>query len=202
MLTASPTFYFNNLKKLLPCANEAQFIKMRKETGLCKPSIFVGLSRQHSSGLPGCLSIDHMHIISINLPDLLLGLWRGTIDCDKKDSRELWDWVVLVGDVWKSHGQDVAHCRPYLPRSFNCPPWNPTEKISSGYKAWEFLIYVFGYCPALLHGVLPPRYWQNFCRLVSAVQLLHQRSLTAPQVRNAHLLVLSFIEEYEAIYYH
>jgi hypothetical protein len=140
MPTTSPAFYFTNLQKLLPCANEAQFIKTRKETGLCKPSIFVGLSRQHLSGLPGCLAIDHMHIISINLPDLLLGLWHGTLDCDKKDSKELWDWVVLVGDMWKSHGQDVARCCLYLPGSFDCPPWNPAEKISSGYKAWEFLV--------------------------------------------------------------
>jgi hypothetical protein len=36
---------------------------------------------------------------------------------------------------------------------------------------------------------------------VSAVRLLHQHSLTATQVRDVHLLVLGFIEEYEAIYY-
>jgi hypothetical protein len=51
-----------------------------------------------------------MHIIAINLLDLLISLWRGTIDCDKKDTKDLWDWVVLVGDVWKLHGQDVADC--------------------------------------------------------------------------------------------
>lgn len=66
-----------------------------KETGLCKLSIFVGLSQQHSSGLLDCLSINHMHIISINLPDLLLILWQGTLDCNK-DLRELWDWAVLI----------------------------------------------------------------------------------------------------------
>ncbi len=32
---------------------------------------------------------------------------------------------------------------------------SPAEKISSGYKAWEFLIYVFGLCLALLYGILP-----------------------------------------------
>ena len=198
---ASVQLYFENLHQLIPCATDAEFRLVRKETGICKASLFVGLSRERSSGLPGCLAIDHMHIIAINLPDLLVSLWHGTLDCDKNDSKELWDWVVLVGNTWKSHGQDVARCRPYLPGSFDCPPRNPAEKISSGYKAWEFLIYVFGYCPALLFNVLPPRYWRNFCKLVSAVRLLQQRSITASQVRNAHLLVLSFIEEYEAIYY-
>ena len=90
----------------------------------------------------------------------------------RNDSKELWDWVVLVGNTWKSHGQDIACCCPYLPGSFDCPPRNPAKKISSGYKAWEFLIYVFRYCPALLYNVLPPRYWRNFCKLVSAVHLL------------------------------
>jgi hypothetical protein len=193
--------YFKNLHRLVPCITDAQFKLVCKETGLCKPSLFVGLSQQHSSGLPGCLAIDHMHIIAINLPNLLVGLWCGTIDCDKNDSKELWDWVMLVGDTWKSHRQDVVCCRPYLPGSFDCPPRNPAEKITSGYKAWEFLIYVFGYCPALLHGVLPLCYWQNFCKLVSAVRLLQQRAITATQVRSTHLLVLSFIEEYEALCY-
>ena len=87
------------------------------------------------------------------------------------------------------------------PRSFDCPPWNPTEKISSGYKAWEFLVYVFGYCPALLYGTLPHRYWQNFCMLVSAVCLLQQCAVSSSQVRSAHEQILSFIEEYETIYY-
>jgi hypothetical protein len=142
-----------------------------------------------------------MCIIAINIPDLLINLWRGTIDCDKNDSKDLWEWVVLVGDTWKSHGQDVARCRPYLPGSFDCPPRNPAEKISSGYKAWEFLIYVFGMCPALLRGVLPPRYWSNFCGLVSAVRFLQQRAITASQLRSAHRLVLDFTEEFEALYY-
>ena len=142
-----------------------------------------------------------MHIIAINLPDLLVSLWCGTLDCDKNNSKELWDWVILVGNTWKSHGQDIVCCHPYLLGSFDCPPWNPAENISCGYKAWEFLIYVFRYCPALLYNVFPPRYSQNFCKLVSAVRLLQQWSIAASQVRNAHLLVLSFIEEYEAIYY-
>ena len=108
----------------------------------------------------------------------------------------------LIGDTWKSHGQDIACCCPYLPGSFDCPPRNPAEKISSGYKAWEFLIYLFGYCPALLYAILPCHYWWNFCKLVSAVHLLQQWLITASQIKSAYLLVVTFIEEFEAIYYH
>ena len=55
--TASPVMYFGNLHQLLLCTNDAQFREMHKLTGLCKASIFVGLSWQCLSGLPGCLSI-------------------------------------------------------------------------------------------------------------------------------------------------
>ena len=51
---------------------DAEFKLTQKDTGLCKPSIFVGLPPAHLSGLPGCLAIDLMHIITINLADLLI----------------------------------------------------------------------------------------------------------------------------------
>ena len=124
---ALPQLYIENLNQLLQCRTDAQFRQVWKETGLCKPSIFLGLNQQHSSCLPACLAIDHMHIISINLMDLLIGLWHGSIDCDRSDSRDLWDWVVLIGEVWKVHGQDIACCQPYLPGSFDCPPRNPVD---------------------------------------------------------------------------
>ena len=59
-----------------------------------------------------------MHLVSLDLPDLLISLWRGTITGDK-DDRPLWDWAVLKGNVWMQHGQDVTSMRPYLPGSFD-----------------------------------------------------------------------------------
>jgi transposase InsO family protein len=198
---ASSGQYSEGLNRLLRCCTEAQFRLTWKETGLCKLSIFLGLDQKHSSGLPGCLAIDHMHVIAINLLDLLLSLWRGTIDCDRNDSRHLWDWAVLTGDSWKAHGLDVARCCPYFPGSFDCTPRNPAEKISSGYKAWEFLLYVFGLCPALLYNILPQPYWSNFCKLVTGVQILQQRAISVMQLQTAHRFLLEFTEEYEALYY-
>ena len=198
---ASSRQYDENIQRLLRCETNTQFRLTRKNSGLCKPSLFLGLDPKHSSGLPGCLAIDHMHVIAINLPDLLISLWRGTIDCDRDDCRLLWDWVVLTGDVWKLHGTDVARCRPYFPGSFDCTPRNPAEKISSGYKAWEFLLYVFGLCPALLCDLLPHAYWSNFCKLVTGVRLVQQRAVSVPQLVESHRLLLAFTEEYEALYY-
>ncbi|KAF8262840.1 hypothetical protein EI94DRAFT_1704458 [Lactarius quietus] len=123
------------------------------------------------------------------------------IDCDKDNSKDTWDWVVLVRDVWKSHGKDIALCRPYLPGCFDCPPCNVADKINSGFKAWELLVYMFGYCPALLYGTLPRCYWHNFYKVVSAVRLLQQCTVSVQYVQRAHLLVLDFTEEYEVLYY-
>ena len=68
---------------------------------------------------PGCFGSDLMHLGSLNIPDLLINLWRGAFECDKKDDKSTWDWAVLQGPVWEKHGKDVAACTPYLPGSFD-----------------------------------------------------------------------------------
>ena len=79
-----------------------------------------------------------MHVIAINLPDLLISLWRGTIDCDRDDCQLRWDWVVLTGEVWKAHGADIARCRPYFPGSFDVPPRTPQRRSQVGTKPGSF----------------------------------------------------------------
>jgi hypothetical protein len=71
------------------------------------------------------------------------------------------------------------------------------EKISSGYKAWEYLMYIFGAGPALLQGILPDKYWQNYCKLVHGVRLVHQRSVMEKQLIEAHNLLVEFVQEFE-----
>ncbi len=143
-----------------------------------------------------------MHLISLNLTDLLLALFRGTLPCDKTDSKETWLWAVLVDGVWKEHGRQVAACTPYLPGSFDRPPRNPAEKINSGYKAWEFLMYIFGLGPCLLYATpLPEVYFRNFCKLVCAVRLTLARRIPAPNLRYAQRLFVEFVEEFEVLYY-
>ncbi|KAI0825547.1 hypothetical protein BC629DRAFT_1448272 [Irpex lacteus] len=142
-----------------------------------------------------------MHLISINHPELWLGLWRGTIACDAQDDVDAWDWAVLVDDVWLAHGAEVAAAaRPHFPGSFDCPPRNPAEKLNSGYKAWESLMYLFGLGPGLLYGILAEKYWRHYCKLVQAARIIHQRRLPADQVNYAHDLILSFCEEFEQLY--
>lgn len=193
--------YTQNLAYLQGATNETNFKERRKDTGISKPSIFSGLPPRRMLEIPGCFPADLMHLVSLNLTDLFIKLWRGTLDCEPSDDRETWDWVVLKGDIWKFHGKAVADTTPYLPGSFDRPPRNPAEKISSGYKAWEYLTYIFVLAPALLRGILPDKYWQHFCKLVKAIRLLHQRRITREQLYHAHQLLVQFVEEFELLYY-
>lgn len=96
----SPQLYFQNLRFVLESPNETQYKKRRLETGISKPSIFLGISSARILGIPGCFGSDIMHLGSFNLSDLLLGLWRGVLDHDKDDPPSEWPWAVLVADTW------------------------------------------------------------------------------------------------------
>ena len=193
--------YDENLKTLVRSHNDTQYKKHRLQTGIAKPSIFLGLSRDHILSIPRCFGYDIMHLVSINIPDLLIGLWRGTFECDKDDNRSTWDWAVLRGNTWTTHGQAVASMTPYLPGSFDRPPRNPAEKINSGYKAWEFLMYLFGLGPGLFYKILPRQYWKNYCKLVFAVRILHQYGISSQHLRAAFKAILEFVIEFEELYY-
>jgi len=193
--------YSQNLAHIMRSPNETQYKTRRKETGISKPSLFSGLPANRRLPVPSCFPADLMHLVSLNLTELLIDLWRGTLDCDPGDSRDTWDWAVLKGEVWKIHGKRVADTKPYLPGSFDRPPRNPAEKISSGYKAWEFLTYIFGLGPGVFLDVLPDIYWTHFCKLVAGIRLLYQRVIMRAQLLGAHKLLVSFVEEYEELYY-
>ena len=155
--------------KVQQSRNQTQYESNRLETGICKPTLFSGLPSQHTLGVPACFPSDLMHLASLNLTDLLISLWRGKFKCDKNDSKTSWDWATLQGNVWQEHGKIVADTTPYLPSSFDRPPRNPALKISSGYKAWEFLLYVFALGPVVFLNFLPEKYWRHFCKVVFRV---------------------------------
>jgi hypothetical protein len=113
-----------------------------------------------------------MHLLFINLGELLIPLWRGSLPCESTDSKISWDWATLVANTWSEHGKLVAATKKYFPSSFHHPPQNPAEKISSGYKATEYFSYLFGLGPGLFRTVLSQKYWQHFCKLVHGVRIM------------------------------
>ncbi|KAI0321479.1 hypothetical protein OF83DRAFT_296742 [Amylostereum chailletii] len=145
---------------------------------------------------------DVMHLVCLNQSDLMIGLWRGSLTCDPADIKDLWDWAVLRDKAtWEAHGILVASATPFLPGSFDRPPRNPVIKLSSGYKAWEFLLYIFGMCPVILYGILLCKYWRNFCKLVVGIRILYAHAIRRVDLRMAQKLLLEFAREFELLYY-
>ncbi|EIW85987.1 hypothetical protein CONPUDRAFT_43905 [Coniophora puteana RWD-64-598 SS2] len=141
-----------------------------------------------------------MHLAAINVGDLLIPLWRGAHPTEGHDDSSSWDWAALSdSDLWRKLGALVASWATYLPISFDKTP-RDLQKIHSHYRAWEWLILLYGYGPALFFGVLEERYWQHFCRLVRGIRILQQHSITADQLAEADKQLKLFAWEFETLY--
>ena len=193
--------YRTNLTKVINSSTQAEYERNRKLTGISKPSILSGLHPERSLPIPRCFTIDLMHLLFINLGELLIPLWHGLLPCESTDDRASWDWAKLVGNTWVEHGKLVAAATKHFPSSFHRPPRDPAVKISSGYKATEYFLYLFGLGPAFFRTILPQRYWRHFCKLVHGVRIITQRRISSSQVREAHFYLTQFVEEYEHLYY-
>ena len=144
-----------------------------------------------------------MHEPVINLTALMFELWcdQAGEGCRKGDPHGVWPWAVLTGDVWEAHGKAVADAARSFPCSFDRTPCNPAEKLSSSYKAWELLLYFYGLGPGLFYGVLPEPYYQHYCKLVVAIQIIYQHRIACQQLQLAHKYLLKWVFEFERLYY-
>jgi len=199
--TPSSIDYQQDLLKVVSSLNQNHYERNRKETGISKPTVLSGLVNNLMVPVLCCFPLDLMHLIFINLGELLILLWRGTLKCNVTDDLSSWDWATLTGDTWKVHGKVVADATPFFPSSFYCPPYNPVEKISSGYKATEYFHYIFGLGPGIFCMILPSKYWKNLCKLVCRVRILVQRRIMGSQLQEAHSHLVQFMEEFENLYY-
>ena len=196
---ADPLKYRTDLRSVLTSRNNVQYQQRRLETGIRKASIFDCLSRTLTP--PTCFPGDIMHQPVINLTALMFDLWRDREGCRKWDPTGIWDWAVLKGNVWTTHGKAVANASTCFPRSFDRTPRNPAEKMSSGYKAWEFLLYFYGLGPGLFYELLPEKYYRHYCKLVIGIRIIYQRTISRQQLQLAHKLLLEWVLEFELLYY-
>jgi hypothetical protein len=192
--------YWEGVKSVERCKTEAKYERVRKATGISKRSIFDGLPTQNILGIPGMFPLDLMHMLCLNLVALLVELWTGNIKCDETNNKESWEWCVLRGKAWTEHGERVEQCGSCTPGSHDCVPRNIAEKLNSGYKAKEHQSHLYVYCPGLLYGVLPFKYWVHLCKLVRAVRILHQKSVKCVDLERAHVLLLEFVIKFEVLY--
>ena len=188
-----------DLKKVVTSLTNTEYEAQRLLTGIRKASIFDCLPRILEP--PTCFPGDIMHQPVINLTGLMFDLWCGREACHKGDRDSVWDWAVLKGDIWRTHGKAVADAASYFPRSFDRTPRHPAEKLSSGYKAWELLLYFYGLGPGLFYSVLPQKYYLHYCKLVVGIRIIYQRRIARPQLKHAHKLLLEWVLEFELLYY-
>ena len=111
---ASCEQYLENLCHLMSSPNETQYCTRCLETGISKLSLFSGLDSWFTLRLPKLAGPDIMHLAALNLSDLMISLWHGTMDCTCPDDKANWPWFVLQGDVWQKHGKAVTDTLYYL----------------------------------------------------------------------------------------
>ncbi|ETW75713.1 hypothetical protein HETIRDRAFT_422383 [Heterobasidion irregulare TC 32-1] len=198
--------YLSNLTHVSEARSAAEYRARRLQTGLCKPTLLSGIDPRHRLRIPALFPTDLMHLCALNLTELivglLLGLLHGTLDCSVSDNRDSWTFSVLRDlQIWQAHGKAVAAATPYLPGIFDQPPRNPAEKINSGYKAVEYMTWIYGLAPTLLYRTLPSIFWRHFCKLVAGIRLVHQRRISQKELRRAHRLLIEYAEDFEVLYY-
>jgi hypothetical protein len=197
------TRYRDNLRIVLQSKNKRQFNNNRLLTGIARPSICLGFDQTRMFRVPHCFSLDIMHLINLNLTQLLISIWRNSSDIKLKyDSTTKPDFIIFDDEnVWQAHGNIVASTKPYLPTSFDRPPRNPAKKISSGYKACEFMLYFWALGPAVFRPVLPHHLWVHFCKLVCGIRAILQRRITQNHIITAHTMLIEWEREFEEKYY-
>ncbi|KAH9941205.1 uncharacterized protein BXZ73DRAFT_42295 [Epithele typhae] len=145
-----------------------------------------------------------MHLLSLNVTALIVSILRGSLKCYEPDDKSQWRFSPFRDDsVWKAHGKLVGASTRYLPGSFDRPPRDPAEKISSGYKAWEYLLYVYGLLPGFLRINFPDRspFYRHFCKLVLPARAALQHSIPHDQIAPMHQRFSEYVHEYEELYF-
>jgi hypothetical protein len=192
--------YEEQLTRLLSAHNLTQYANLCKDTGITFPTIFLGLERM--TPFPLCLTSDIMHLDGSNIPELRFGLWRGTLkERSASDSPKDWPWRVLVDDVWDAFSERLENARRFLPGSFERAPCNVAKKINSGYKAWEFIMVLYGCGSGYLMDVLPQPYYTQYVREVFAVRRKGARIIPVHQVQELHVAAAEAHREFEDVYY-
>ncbi|ESK84719.1 hypothetical protein Moror_614 [Moniliophthora roreri MCA 2997] len=140
-----------------------------------------------------------MHLL-LNLCQLLISLWRGTIDCARTDNKKDWPWATLTDNVWKNHSAAITNATTHFPSFFHHTLRNPAKKISSGFKVTEYVLYVLCLGSSHFRNILPQQYYTHFCCLIHALQILN-KSIQGSELADAYTHMIQYVQDYEKLYY-
>jgi hypothetical protein len=201
--TVSQDEYLVRLRRLLSARNQDEYERLRWDTGLVKPSIFLGFRDSNTTGVPGIFGLDTMHLWT-NATDELVPLLRGVFECGRNDNVTDWPWSQHLRDFenYRIHGDRVerlGHCFPASWRRRR--PRNPALKWNSGYKADEKLGYFFDLGPMLFRPPrLPLEYYEHFCKLCRCHEIDQSDTITPAELKELYDLVIEWCVDFERLY--
>jgi hypothetical protein len=143
--------------------------------------------------------MDFMHLIFENLGDIMYKHWSGSFwgNTAEKDPYE------IHKDNWKEIGDIMTQCRKAIPSSFGRPPRDITKHVG-GWKAEEWQNWIVLYSMPILVSTTGSDfaiYLRGWAKLVRAVQLCIQPTITLAQVQEVRQLFVDFVQHYEDTYY-
>jgi hypothetical protein len=193
--------YLSDLSELLRAQTDSAFEKIRLKTGLTKPTLLLGLPLEYMIGIPHVFCLDFMHIPALNSPDLLLPLFRGSFSRDSKDTN-IWAWAESLSNKenWEAHGALIGSLQRWIPAWYGRSPRNPAKKVNTDFKAWEFMVYLYGLGPMVFREHLPLEYWKHYCKLVRIVEIANQTEITAEELVELNGYATTWQLEYEELY--
>lgn len=135
-----------------------------------------------------CLGIDVMHGVFLNLTRTLLELWF-----DTQHSHQPFSIANCVDIV------DLRLKQIKPPFSFQRLPRSLKTEIAL-MKASDLKLFFFFYSVPLLADILPKPFWDHHCKIVSAIALLSQDSVSDEDIDSAEELIHSYVAEFQQLY--
>lgn len=135
-----------------------------------------------------CMGIDVMHGVSLGIMRTVTELWFSSKHTGSPFS--IADHVNIV-DARLMRIKPPQNCQK-MPRSI--------KKELALFKAADYKLFLLTYSLPVLLGILPAVYWEHHCKLVSAISLLSQESVSHEQIDVAEELLHNYVKDFEQLY--
>lgn len=135
-----------------------------------------------------CMGIDIMHGVFLGVTKTLAHLWFDTQYSGLPFSISAFVRVV---------DERLKKIRP--PSSFPRVPRSLAKEFAQ-FKASDWKIFFFYYSLPVLAGILPHQYWLHHCKLVMAIAILCQESISLEEIDSADNLLHSYVAEFQELY--
>ncbi|KAK3925287.1 60 kDa chaperonin [Frankliniella fusca] len=164
--------------------------RFRMHRGVYGPSSIVDLNYfNQCENLP----VDYMHA-------LLLGAARAHVECllESNNRDEFWSLeisgkMVKTEDICAAIDSRLLCIKP--PKSITRPPQSLLKRES--WKASEWRSWLLFYCIVCLQGILKDKYIVHLSKLSAAAYTLLKGSVSVEEVKETHLLIISYQIEYQ-----